>query len=64
MDKKINNEPEEMDFKVSSATDCTGLLGYGDGSEEQLEELNDMYEFMKKDVNPPKENYQNKNCRV
>ena len=50
MDKKIKNEPEEMDFKVSSAKDCTGLLSYGEGTEELLEELNDMYEFMKKEM--------------
>jgi len=49
MNKKDKNpQPEEMDFKVSSSTDCTGLLVSGYGTEEQLEELNEMYDFIKK----------------
>ena len=49
MENKNNKyEPEEMDFKVSSSTDCTGLLTHGYGTEEELEELNEMYDFVKK----------------
>lgn len=37
--------PEEMDFKVSSSTDCTGLLTHGPGTPEELEEYYEMYAF-------------------
>lgn len=49
-EKNKKPEPREMDFKVSSSTDCTGLLASGYGTEEQLEELNEMYEFIKKPI--------------
>ena len=39
-----------MDFKVASSTDCTGLLCNGYGTEDELEELNEMYDFMKKPI--------------
>ena len=51
-----NPFPEEMDFRVSSSTDCTGILTNGYGTEDELEELNEMYDFMKKPtVNEEKE---------
>ena len=63
-ERKNEFEPEEMDFKVSSSTDCTGLLTYGYGTEEQLEELNEMYDFVKKPiVNEDKNKNMNNNQR-
>lgn len=51
MDKKEKKSfPEEMDFKVSSSTDCTGILCNGYGEEDELEELNEMYDFMQKPI--------------
>ena len=52
MSEKNNKNPfpEEMDFKVASSTDCTGLLCNGYGTEDELEELNEMYDFMKKPI--------------
>lgn len=55
MDEKIKNDPEEMDFKVSSSTDCTGLLASGYGTEEELSELNEMYNFTGKAIKNEKE---------
>lgn len=59
-----NPFPEEMDFKVSSSTDCTGLLTNGYGTEDELFELNEMYDFMKKPtLNEDKEKEEEKTVR-
>ena len=54
-EKQKNKLPEEMDFKVSSSCDCTGLVAEGMGSEEELLRYNEMYKFMQEPIISEKE---------
>ena len=51
MDEKNKNVlPEEKDFKVSAAYDCTGLVASGMGTEEDLIRYNELYNFMQEPI--------------
>lgn len=53
MEKEKKNKdtfPAEHDFKVSALCDCTGLVASGMGTEEELEQYNEIYNFIQEPI--------------
>lgn len=50
-DKKLKEKIlDELDFKAATPYDCTGLLPFGYGTEDDLSEYNEIYNFIQEPI--------------